>query len=448
MTVLNFESLTEGLAATTANSGFDETVSAGSGGSITGQAAAALNGSRGIRFVCGTSAACVAGVNLTGSTQYAIRIPVRLPSTAPNVQTAIARVYQSTTVVAQILLNTDWKIEIQSSVGATSATLVSAANAAPYAGQYVAIGFTLDSGSTTSNGAFVARFYANPSDAAGSHLYSVSQTAWNLGAGASWTRMRLGFQQAQNAARTLDYDYVEYVSGSTTFLGGVPAASAPSVAAAVSDAYPEAGATVTLTSTESGTFTSGTWSCTSQPPGSATPSIASPSSASTTVPVASPGRYVFRRRLVWSGGNQDSSVTVYVHAGPGQRTGLYSATGSWANQGGAVDRRAGYTDDSDTTYGQSSDNPPGTDVETIVLNPCDLGPIKLYMRDRWSGGTGTSVAVTMYKEDGTTVVDSWTYNPGTSFADVTPLDVDSTGLASIPTRADRRALVVKIAPTA
>ncbi len=448
MTVLNFESLTEGLAATTGNSGFDEVVSAGSGGSITGQVAAALNGSRGIRFVCGTSAACVAGVNITSSTQQAVRVPVRLPATAPNVATTIIRLYQGTTIVANIVLNTDWKIEINSNPGSTSATLVSAANAAPYAGQYVAIGILVDSGSTTSNGKFEARFYASPSDAAGSHLYSVSQTAWNMGAGAVFTKLRFGFHQAQSAARTLDYDYVEFVSASTTWLGGVPAASAPSVSAAVSDAYPAASATVTLTSTESGTFTSATWSCTAQPPGSATPSIAAPSSASTSVLVASPGRYTFRRRLVWSGGNQDSSVTVYVHAGPGQRAGLYSTSGSWANQGGAVDRRTGYVDDSDATYGQSSDNPPGTDVETITLNPCDLGPIKLYMRDRWSGGAGTSVLVTMYKEDGTTVVDSWTYNPGTSFADVTPLDVDSTGLASIPTRADRRALIVKIAPTA
>jgi hypothetical protein len=447
MTVLNFESLTEGLAATTANSGFDEVVSAGSGGSITGQSGAALNGSRGIRFVCGTSAACVGGTNLTSSTQYAVRVPFRMPTSAPTVDTAIARLYQGATVVAQILLRTTFEIQIQSSVGSTTAQLVSAANASPYAGQYVAVGFLVDSGTTTSNGSFSGRFYATPADAAGSHLYSATQTAWNMGAGASFTRLRLGFNQTQSAVRTLDYDYVEYVSGSTTWLGGVPAASAPSVSASVSDAYPTAGATVTLASTESGTFSSATWSCTSQPPGSATPAISDPSITGPTVVVASSGRYVFRRRLVWSGGNQDSSVTVYVHAGAGQRVGIYSVTGTWASQGGAADMRAALADALDTTYAQSSDNPPGTDKLRITLNPCDLGPIKLYPRDRWSGGTGTSVLFTLYKEDGTTVVDSWTYNPGTSFADATPMDVDSTGLAAIPTRADRRALVVDIAPT-
>ena len=448
MTVLNFESLTEGLAATTANSGFDEVVSAGSGGSITGLAAAALNGARGIRFVCGTTAACVAGTNLTSSTQYAVRVPVRLPSSAPTADVAIARLYQGSTVVAQILLKTTWEIQIQSSVGSTTAQLVSAANAAPYAGQYVAIGFLVDSGTTTSNGSFSGRFYASPSDAAGSHLYSVTQSAWNMGAGGGFTRLRLGFAQVQSAARTLDYDYVEYVSGSTTWLGGVPAASAPSVSAGVSDQYPAAGATVTLSSTESGTFTSAAWSCTAQPPGSASPAISDPAITGPTVTLASPGRYTFRRRLVWSGGNQDSSITVYVHAGAGQRAGIYSVTGTWASQGGAADIRSALADALDTTYAQSSDNPPGTDKLRITLNPCDLGPIKLYPRDRWSGGTGTSVLVTLYKEDGTTVVDSWTFNPGTSFADETPLDVDSTGLASIPARADRRALVVDIAPTA
>ena len=63
------------------------------------------------------------------------------------------RLYQGTTVVAQILLKTTWEIQIQSAVGSTTSQLVSAANAVAYAGQYVAIGMLLDSGTTTSNGA-------------------------------------------------------------------------------------------------------------------------------------------------------------------------------------------------------------------------------------------------------------------------------------------------------
>lgn len=459
LVILDFEGLTSGVTATAAAAGVT-TVTISSGNSMLGRNAA-LVGATCIEMNVNSANACVAEqtLPLNNKTLYRFDIPIFVPATPVAVNNStIWQIYggaSGTTVVARIQLSTSNTLTLSDTSGAHTSSSI---DLSPYAGTWVSIRGWLNAGTTTSDGSAKLRIYPDPrSAAAGAYIgpggasTEVSVTNWNLGAGLPFITHRFGFQTSQGAGnpRQLRFDYIRLEDLTTaSFFDGVPAATAPSVSAAVSDAYPAAGATITLTSTESGTFTSATWSCTAQPPESATPSIASPSSASTSVLVTSPGWNVFRRRLVWSGGNQDSSVTVYVHAGAGQRAGLYATSGTWSNVGGATDRRTAYTDGSDTTYGQSSDNPPSTDIETITLNPCDLGPIKLYIRDRWSGGTGTSVAVTLYKEDGTTVVDSWSYNPSTSFADVTPLDVDSTGLAAIPTRADRRALVVKIAPTA
>ncbi len=101
-------------------------------------------------------------------------------------------------------------------------------------------------------------------------------------------------------------------------------------------------------------------------------------------------------------------------------------------------------DTDDTTGVQSPINPSGQ-LYTAVLNPIGPGDIKLYITGRWTDAA-VNRQVTLYKEDGTTMVGQWTMSPTSSIAEQM-VAVSSAGLAAVPTVSDRRALVLTIGST-
>lgn len=453
---LDFEGLTDGVTVDAASAGVD-TVTISSGNTMLGRAGgAALVGSKCIELNVNSANSCIFEKAFTASdkTLYRFGVPLFVPTTPPAVTTDVKRFYGGsggTTVVARLNLTTTNTLTLVDTSGVHTS---SAIDLSAYAGTWVEIRGWINAGTTSSDGSAKVRVYPNPTVAAtgayvgpGGATTEISVTNYSFGAGLPFIKRRFGFQVPQGAStpRQLRFDYLrdeDVVSAS--FLDGVPTASAPTVSVSTSDQYPAAGATITLQSTESGTFSSGTWSCTKQPRGAATPSISNPAITNPTVVLPTPGQYEFRRRLAWSGGNQDALITVYVHAASGNRAGLHAVVGTWSVQGGAVDLLDALTDGSISTYLKSSDNPTGVDILTVTFKPLDLGPVKIYPTDGWIGGLGASVTYTLYREDGTTVLATWTYNPGNAIAEAAPL---SDALSALTTFPPRRALVLKIAPT-
>jgi hypothetical protein len=325
--------------------------------------------------------------------------------------------------------------------------MASGGSISAYLGTYVRIEFDWNGGTTTTDGAIAARLYPTPFSTTQVGA-AYSNTAINTGSGVITTmQLQIGVTATYAAVLPVTAGYLQINDGAVSNPGPAPSASAPSVNAGA-DQYPDAGTTITLTSTESGTFISATWSVTSSlPTGVATPSIASPASATTNVPLPNAGVFTFRRRLVWSGGNQDDLITAWVHPVSGQDIivlGEFDASTAYNLDGSATSRTAALNDTSQSTGIASLDDPDGTAEKKFVLCPVGLGPINALTEGYARGGAIATRTITLYKEDGTTAVDSWTHTPGLEIASISETTdaVDSGGLTAVPALSDRRALVV------
>lgn len=467
MTVIDVDGLTEGTPLTISNSGMTDTVTPGASGSILAVAAAMKHGVRGIRMTCGTTAACICGVNLTPNVQVMERTPITLPNSPVNIDTPIHRIYgddgtgtNTSRVIANIILRSDWQLYATGILGGQTGVVLAAGTLV--AGQKIAFASYAHAGTTATDGTFRVRVYTDDTAAAAGYIGTEfvrspgTSNGWNMGSGNLFTRLRWGFSSIQNAVRIMDIDYIQYLEGSSTWFDGIPAASTPTVTADVAtpgvnspDMYPAEGGTINLAAVESGTFISGLWSCTSQPPGVASPVINTPSAANTSVTNLFKGQYIFRRRLTWASTPAvDAFVTIYVHAAANQFVGIFSTTGAWGNIGGAANRRAAYTDSSLLTFGESGDNPDGTDIETIVFNPMVPGQINIFPVDESDSGVLTKVSFKLYQSDGLTLVDTiddTSIGNGT-WSDGAAKAFNSTALATLNTLELCRALVLKIVP--
>lgn len=447
MAIVNYdwESVPDGGAATQANTGIAPyNPNPGTGGTITGSSVAAV-GNRSILFTNSTTAVTVMQVPLTANVRQAVSYVVQLPATAPSQNYRLITLYNAGTMRAYVVLTSTWLLKAGGQGGSGEANLAGGASFAAYAGQFIRLEFLYYAGTTTTDGALQVRAFPSAFSATAIGT-DYNANAINTGAGAvdSTQQLQIGFSAIYPTVLPHRADYLRTNDGGITFIGPPPAASVPTVSAGA-DQYVQAGSTVTITSTESGTFTSGAWSAIEIPAGAASPSIATPAAASTTVVVTTPGRYVFQRRLTYTGGTVDSAVTIWVYPVAGSSVSIYGefdSSTAYVAEGSVANRTTALNDNNTGTAIVSADNPTNQEKK-FILNPVGPGPISGFTQGYSRGGAVTRT-VTLYKEDGTTAVDSWVQVPGAEVANIGEIqgDVDSVGLALVPALADRRALVI------
>jgi hypothetical protein len=403
--------------------------------------------------VGGTGGKCTASDGLTRSARCAATTPsltmavspyLRTPAATPSVDFSMGTIRNVTPGVSlRIIYTPAGAVGVQGVTGGFQSMATGVALNTMLRWELLMVA------ATSATGTITAKAYTSAAGWTTQLGSTFTSTTFDLGT-AALAVCDVGALTAQTPGAVVGFDYVRMEDGRTTEFGAPPAVSGPT-ANAGADQYPEAGATVTLSASAStagsGSITNYAWSTIEQPPGSASPSFTAPTAVSTDVVVASAGRYVFRVTVTQTGGlTATDDVTMWVHAAAGADIGVYSVTlGTFTSEGGATATVA-LNDLSDATWLQSQDNPAGQ-VLIVVLDPIGPGPVKHYPRDDSDGGAIASVTHTLYLENGTTVVDSWTYAPVASLTE-TELVVDSAGLALIPegTLSTRRALVFKTAP--
>jgi hypothetical protein len=197
-----------------------------------------------------------------------------------------------------------------------------------------------------------------------------------------------------------------------------PGSTGPTVDAGA-DQTVAAGATVTLTGTESAasgtTIASRAWTALTYP-GTTAPTLTGATTATATFTAAA-GEYTFRYRVTDSAGVfNDSTVTVYATAVEARPAATVSA-GPWTATG-AASIHAALADESDTTYAVAV-NPSGASF-TVDLGPAPVGAKTVSYRlqvDPTTPGTGTFLVE--YLNGTGTVVASWNENATTTAATYT-----------------------------
>lgn len=263
------------------------------------------------------------------------------------------------------------------------------------------------------------------------------------------TASDVGVTTAVTPGGIIGVDYVRMEDGRTTEFGPPPAGGTPTANAGASQ-YVVAGTLITLdgsaSTAASGTITGHSWVCTAFPAGATSPAITTPTAATATATLTDGGRYVFQDTVTQTGGaTASATVTEYVYEQSNVNVDVFSTTlGLWTNEGGAATALAALNDTSQATFLQSPANPTGQ-PEISVMNPFGPGNISVFLEGNYSGAALTRT-ISIYKEDGTTLVDTESYALTS-----TPFDhefaIDATSIAAIPALSDRRALVVKVSDT-
>lgn len=436
--IANFEAGPQDGSVTTANEPNINTVSAGAGGSITFDAAMAAAGSYGAKFTCGTSAGCLLRSNpATASDQVSTTLIITGPSATPTQNLSVVQLRSASATPLTIRWSTLNNLQLLDAANTVLATLVT--------GVTFGAKYRISLVVNRATGAATVKVYAGTSTTVLGSYTAASGT--NLGADPV-NSVGVGFNQTMTTSLTMGVDYLATNDGSSAEIGPPAANNAPTADAGASQ-YVAAGQTVTLTGTgtdSDGTIASRAWTCTAYP-GASAPTITNGTQATATAVLADAGRYTFHHTVTDNQGLTGSSdVVEYAYAGSNTPVKVYSVTpGVWANGGGAASVTAALNDADVNTYAQSPDNPAGEQLRA-VLNPLGLGAINLLVSGYAATGTVTRT-VTLYKEDGTSVIytESWTL-PATDATRT--VSVDPVGLALIPNLADRRALVVTVADKA
>lgn len=465
MTTYDFESGAPGNAATTGNTGASAVVP-GSGNAITIDSVGAISGSNSLAFtVAGTTSCwCEFAAESGISTLESVYVPITLSSDGYNSSGGSTTLWQgfladNTTTVARISITNAGALTVSDQGTAHTGTL--AADVTAKYGQTIAVRLQLNTGTTSSNGVITARYYADPVAAVGSYTGSeYTASNWNLGAGASWGKQRVGINsgQASNGAngRKTRIDYYTPVAG-TSWVAPPAAATAPT-ANAGSDIYGQAGTTLTVNGsgtigTGGGAITGYTWAVAGKArPDMATPTIVSPNSSSSDITGLDQGWYDITLVVTQTGGGLSSTadtVRIWAYAPSGVAVKPVQVTKQTGitREGTATTDEIALSDNDLTTLLRWPDTPTGQEV-TIRWGPC--GPsTPLLSFDGAKVGSGTVTrTINHYWEDGTTLLDG-PYTAilgaqGTISAGLSPTAVTAIGT----TLANRRQLVTKISDVA
>lgn len=461
MTTYDFETGSVGNAATLANTGASA-IAASGGNSALIDAYGVVSGSKALSFTLASTAnSCWAEfpAEAGSPTTMSYLFFYTLPVDGFAVDGTIFQVFlaDNTSTALRVVLTAAGNIVLQDVGAAHTVTLVT--NITAKYGQTVGFRFQVNSGTTTSNGVYLANYYATPTTAPGSPTNTQSSSAWSLGAGAAYGKVRIGIGTTQTSlgtnGRKSAIDYLVAQAG-TSLIANPAAATAPT-ANAGADQYGQSGSTFSLSGsgtigTGGGAITSYTWT-----PGAkarsdmATATITSPNSQTTTITGVDPGWYDFNLVVTQTGGSLSSTadtVRIWVHPPSGisvKPVLVTKATGITREGTATTDEMALY-DANNTTLLRWPDGPAG-ELTTITWGPC--GPSNpTFKFDGSKIGTGTlTVTINHYWEDGTTLLDGpYTWSPGaqaTFDAGLSPAALTALG----STLSNRRALVSKITAT-
>jgi hypothetical protein len=277
---------------------------------------------------------------------------------------------------------------------------------------------------------------------------TVNLTAQNYGA-LGVSEIDVGIITSTTPGDTTYIDYSITEDGRSTDFPAPPTSSPP-VASAGPDQDPLAGDTVTLTAAAStagtGTISSYAWTCIEFPVGAPSPSISNPAAVSPTVNVAFGGRYRFQVLVTNSSAQTNSAImTCWVAEQSNTDTDVYSVNApTYTNEGGAPNQVSAVNDTTNATYILSADGAGGN--AQLTFNPVGLGTIDILVDERWFDAP-CNRALTLYKSDGTTVIDSLSSYALPAAFNTHTWTISPAGLAVIPLRSDRRALILKLADT-
>lgn len=450
----DFNSATEGQSATTTTTGASSVFT--TGGAVVHKAASGAEGAYGLELT--SSATSPIGVEFdstkfTSSRQENIRFCIKLPAVGSPFAdaTTLLQIYGGSTgsaTIGRLKMMTGWLLRIENGIASNFGTVVTDMSA--YAGTYVAFQVFIDTGTANNNGAVKVRVHTDVSAAAGTYLGTeFSATTWDLGSSAGTTypvtRLRPGIITAQATARVASLDYVQIQDGGTgPALNGVPAAGSPTAVIAGGDKYPRQGETVALASTGSTTPGGGptyAWSVTARPPGSPTATLDTPNLASCNVSNLVQGEYTVQLVVGQSGGlTATATAKLWVRPLAGVASRVKSVSGPYTNEGGAANAVTALDDGLDTTY-LKSPSPVNGVPETLIFNPCDLGPITFTPRGYYLN-TAVKRTIKFYKDAaGLTLLE--TQGPYNLVADTptpNPFVPSSGTLSSLTTLADRKEL--------
>lgn len=461
MTTYDFESGTVGNAASTANTGASSIVGGG-GHTIAIDNVGVVSGAQSLSFSAGNTTAalyCDFAGDPAITTQKSLYIAITLSPDGYNNSGGSTTLWQQfltggTTTVFRISVTNAGALTVSDQGTAHTATLV--ADISSKYGQTIVVRLNLDSGTTSSNGSYTARYYATPGTAVGSPTNTATASNWNLGAGGSFGNFRMGINSTQaslgTGSRKTTYDAVTDAAGLSWIAS--PAAPTAPTANAGADQYGQAGSTITLSGagtpgSSGGSINGYAWSLVGKSDSAmATPTITTPAAQTTTLTGLDPGVYTFQLVVSQTGGALSSSpdqVVVWVHPASGQTVKPYSivkATGI-TREGAASSDTAALTDADATTLLKWPDPPTGQTV-TIRWNPC--GPSNpQFTFDMGKVGSGTvNAAINHYLEDGTTLLDG-PYPAVLGAVTPVPAGLDADAITALGTAlANRRQLVTII----
>lgn len=297
-------------------------------------------------------------------------------------------------------------------------------------------------GATTADGQVrVAVYTGNDMPA----VYTSTVTTANLGT-VNFGQFRWGKLSSPFTAEFfMDQIVIDDSTADTSFIGPAGVNVAPTASAGSSQTV-QRGAVVTLSPSEAdsdGTIASRQWTVVSSP-GSA-PTLTGATTAAASFTAALAGKYVLQYVVTDDGGltSTPSTVTIYAYPQTAEDTFPNAVTlGAWSKYGAGSTALSSVTDSDTTTGILSPTNPTSGQLVTLTLDPIGPGTITVYLSGRYVDAA-VSRTVTLYKENGTTVVKTWTVTPTNSDAEVA-LTVDSAGLAIVPNATDRRALILTI----
>lgn len=446
----DFNSATEGAAITTATTGLPANPALGTGGTALHKASAAIEGAFGGEFLNGSAGSCLQRIT-PGTTDVtcAFSVGVTLPATLSATEREVFYMSRSTTGSPQIGRATSGNITLSDTAG-TNFVTINGGTTIVNGGKYLLIGlmnlttgkYDIDLRSGTSPYALI-----NNVNNTASGTYALGATAYSSA----------DYGRVAGTARQIAYgiDYATFSVGTTT-KPSIPSGAVPAVSIAVTSVYLDAGSTLTLDGTLTGTANTIKWTNIVKPAGVSTPAIANDAVIDTTVPNMPAGFFTFQLDASNAvGPATPATVNVYVAQTPGTTTAnnvpIRSVTTTWSNFGGAADIRTAISDGSATT-GMQSPTPAAGQTATILLGPLGLGPIGGYI-DGYYSDAGVHVTCTLYAENGTTVIDSdeWdltSTNAGHEFLVDTAGITALTGANDAATKVLRRALIVVISATA
>lgn len=477
MTTYDFDAASSG-AVTLASTGGSQ-LNVGAGNSIVHDPAAAVSGVAGLTIQCGTPAGpggSPAAVNPLNPSSidfasftndrlnwglYIFKVPVGGYQAASGGWTSVLQWYggsNGTTSIARLRVSDAQLLQFSNSAASQTTTLN--ADLTAYQGQYVAVRYQLDTGTTNANGANRLRFYPDPFAAIGSYVGSeVYVNTFDLGSagGVSYpvTRVRPGLLNTQAVPKQAQIDYLIINGGGTPGWVAPPTAPSAPTAAVGGTQYGLASAAATATKTLSGAgSTTGAgvtyaWTCTSKPDWAPTPSIVSSAAISTDVTGLVDGCYVFQLAVTRSGvtSTATTQVRLYPPSTDDVRVFAESRSAGITIIGGSTTGRSALND-ADPATGLKWPDPAAGEVTWITWCPFGPGAIEAYLEGSYLSGP-VNRTITWFLEDGTTVLQAAeTYAMPASTAEHL-LTLGSTAMTALGTGdATRSRLLTKVVDVA